>query len=83
MNGWSEVGAGRKLGLPQLPTWSKDGATLVVGRWGRPVLRPGRLEDGTQHKYRGIFVKWYKSDVHLGRRVYRGHVFIAIFSSFF
>ena len=53
MNGWSEVGAGRKLGLPQLPTWSKDGATLVVGRWGRPVLRPAPhlptrvwLEDG-------------------------------------
>ena len=39
MNGWSEVGAGQKLGMPQLPTWSKDGATLVVRRWGRLVLR--------------------------------------------
>ena len=67
MNGWSDVGAGRKLGLPQLPTWSKDGATSgrkmgqtglapssyqgLVGRWGRPVLRPGRSVDGAQHKY--------------------------------
>ena len=34
------VGAGRKLGLPHLPTWSEDGARVVVGRWGCPILRP-------------------------------------------
>ena len=39
---WSEVGAGWKLGLHHLLTWSEDGARLVVGRLGR-------LEDGAQH----------------------------------
>ena len=36
---WSEVGAGQKMGLHHLLTWSEVGARLVVGRWGSPVLR--------------------------------------------
>ena len=36
---WLEVGAGQKLGLYHLPTWSEVGARLVVKRWGSPVLR--------------------------------------------
>ena len=49
------------MGQTHLPTWSEVGARLVVGRWGRPVLRlaphlPTRVwsEDGAQH----IFCSW-------------------------
>ena len=40
---------GRKMGQPGLKTSAPSSNRGLVGRWGRPVLRPGRLEDGAQH----------------------------------
>ena len=35
--------------LPSLKTSTPSSDHGLVRRWGRPVLRPGRLEDGAQH----------------------------------
>ena len=35
--------------LPGVKTSTPSSNQGLVGRWGRPVLRPGRSEDGAQH----------------------------------
>ena len=37
------------MGQPSLKTGAPSSDQGLVGRWGRPVLRPGRSEDGAQH----------------------------------
>ena len=67
------------MGLPNLPTWSEVGARLVVGRWGSPVLRPGRSEDGAQHIHPAKMD--IRANVMFGQYV---HCFpVVLFSSFF
>ena len=41
--------SGRKMGQTGLKTGAPSSDQGLVGRWGRPVLRPGRSEDGAQH----------------------------------
>ena len=45
---WGKT-CGQKMGQPGLKTIAPTSDQGVVGRWGRPVLRPGRSEDGVQH----------------------------------
>ena len=40
---------GQKMGQPGLKTGAPSSNQGLVGRWGRPVLRLGRSEDGAQH----------------------------------
>ena len=42
---WGKT-CGRKMGQPSLKTGALSCDQVLVGRCGRPVLRPGRLEDG-------------------------------------
>ena len=44
---------GWKMGQPGLKTGAPSSDHGLVGRWGRPVLRPGRSEDGAQHIHYG------------------------------
>ena len=39
----------QSFNLPSLKTGTPTSNQGLVGRWGRPVLRLGRLEDGAQH----------------------------------
>ena len=39
------------MGQLGLKTGTPSSDQGLVGRWGRPVLRPGRSEDGAQHIY--------------------------------
>ena len=39
---------GQKMGQPSLKTGAPSSNQGLFGRWGRPVLRPGRSEDGAQ-----------------------------------
>ena len=48
---------GRKMGQPGLKTGTPSSDQGLVRRWGRPVLRPGRLEDGAQHIHYEVIVK--------------------------
>ena len=41
--------------LPGLKTGAPSSDQGLVGRWGRPVLRPGRSEDGAQQRTRQIY----------------------------
>ena len=43
---------GWKMGQPGLKTGTPTSDQGLVRRWGRPVLRLGRLEDGAQHKHK-------------------------------
>ena len=45
---WGKT-CGRKMGQPGLKTGTPSSDQCLVRRWGRPVLRPGRSEDGAQH----------------------------------
>ena len=45
---WGKT-CGRKMGQPGLKTDAPSSNQGLVGRWGGPVLRPGRSEDGAQH----------------------------------
>ena len=45
---WGKT-CGRKMGQPSLKTGTPSSDWDLVRRWGRPVLRPGRSEDGAQH----------------------------------
>ena len=45
---WSKT-CGWKMGQPGLKTGAPSSDQGLVRRWGRPVLRPGRSEDGAQH----------------------------------
>ena len=47
---WGKT-CGRKMGQPGLKTSTPTSDQGLVARWGRPVLRPGRSEDGAQHIY--------------------------------
>ena len=42
---------GQKMGQPGLKTDTPSSNQGLVRRWGRPVLRLGRSEDGAQHVY--------------------------------
>ena len=44
---WGKT-CGQKMGQPGLKTGAPTSDQMLVGRWGRPVLRPGRSEDGAQ-----------------------------------
>ena len=45
---WGKT-CGQKMGQPTLKTGTPTSNQGLVGKWGRPVLRPGRSEDGAQH----------------------------------
>ena len=45
---WGKT-CGQKMGQPGLKTGAPSSDRGLVRRWGRPVLRPGRSEDGAQH----------------------------------
>ena len=45
---WGKT-CGQKMGQAGLKTSAPTSNQGLVGRWGRPVLRPGRSEDGAQH----------------------------------
>ena len=47
---WGKT-CGWKMGQPGLKTGAPSSDHGLVRRWGRPVLRPGRSEDGAQHIY--------------------------------
>ena len=49
---WGKT-CGWKMGQPRLKTGAPTSDQGLVGRWGRLVLRLGRLEDGAQqiHSY--------------------------------
>ena len=52
---WSEVWARlvvRRWGSLVLKTGAPTSDQVLVGRWDRPVLRPGMSEDGARHIYR-------------------------------
>ena len=44
---WGKT-CGQKMGQPDLKTGVPSSDQGLVGIWGRPVLRPGRSEDGAQ-----------------------------------
>ena len=44
---WGKT-CGQKMGQPGLKTGAPTSNQHLVGRWGRPVLKPGRSEDGAQ-----------------------------------
>ena len=48
---WGKT-CGQKMGQPGLKTSAPTSNQGLVGRWGRPVLIPCRLEDGAQHIYK-------------------------------
>ena len=45
---WGKT-CGQKMGQPGLKTGAPSSDRDLVGRSARPVLRPGRSEDGAQH----------------------------------
>ena len=45
---WGKT-SGQKMGQPSLKTGTQSSDQGLVRRWGRPVLRLGRSEDGAQH----------------------------------
>ena len=45
---WGKT-CGQKMGQSGLKTGTPSSDQGLVGRWGRPVLRLGRSEDGAQH----------------------------------
>ena len=47
---WGKT-CGWKMGQPSLKTGAPTFDQGLVRRWGRPVLRLGRSEDGAQHIY--------------------------------
>ena len=48
---WGKT-CGQKMGQPGLKTGTPTSDQGLVGRWGRLVLRQGRLEDGAQQIYK-------------------------------
>ena len=61
---------GQKMEQPSLKTGTPSSDQGLVRRWGRPVLRPGRLEDGAQHlHHKGSMIR-----AHCQLMICRGHI---------
>ena len=67
------------MGQPGLKTGAPCSNQGLVGRWGRPVLRLGRSEDGAHHIYLSVAVyDWPAEWAIIARRLQLSfHLFLS------